>query len=60
MPQAINKKAIVNISAPTGNIAAIKIPSPRANAQIPKTDPQFPLIVILLICCLPQYIPRCL
>lgn len=44
IPQAINRKATRNISTPTGNTAAIKIPNPSARAQIPRHFSLFPFM----------------
>ena len=38
-PQAISKNATKNNSAPTGKIAAIRIPAPIATAKIPRMQP---------------------
>jgi hypothetical protein len=37
-PHAINRNATRNNSAPTGKIAAIRIPAPNATAKIPRTQ----------------------
>lgn len=44
-PHPISRNAVTNSSSPTGNIAAIRIPIPRATAQIPSNAiPLFPHI----------------
>ena len=47
IPQPINRKATRNINTPTGNTAAIKMPSPNAKAQIPRHLSPFPLMWFL-------------
>ena len=52
IPQAISRNATRNISAPTGKMAAIRIPSPRPRAHTPMTAPQFPRLMALSLLCL--------
>ena len=62
-PQAISKNATKNKSAPTGKMAAIRIPAPSATAQMPKRQLPPPRNIPLRLLSLFQYsatgCPRC-
>ena len=45
-PQAMSRNATRNIKQPTGNTAAMSIPSPRPSAHTPKKPPQFHLLTV--------------
>lgn len=59
-PQAISRNAITNSSAPTGNMAVIRIPRPNASAQMPMKVflPHITATSFLRISVLYQYIHR--
>ncbi len=46
MPQAMSRNDTKNIRHPTGNTAAMRMPSPKPSAHTPKKPPQFPLLTV--------------